>query len=87
MNCILTHTQDQGSETHSNQHSVTRARKPAWHQDALVRSVTQAVRTSRALASYPHPLLSRTGMCHTGRQAGQLVAFDFYFYFYMSSKG
>lgn len=56
-NYILTHTCDQLSETHSNQDSVTRAREPAWRQDALARPVTQAVRTSRAHGSMFPPLL------------------------------
>lgn len=50
----LKHTCDQGSETHSNKYSVSRARKPAWRQDALAKTVTQAVRTARALAPCLH---------------------------------
>lgn len=56
LNYIHTHTRDQGRETHSNRHHVTRAREPAWRQDALASTVTQAVRTSRAPGTMPPPL-------------------------------
>lgn len=82
------HTRDRSSETHSNQYSVTRAREPAWRQDALARTVTQAVRTSKALAPRSHPLLSRTGTYHTDRQTDRAANSPwFLLFFHMSNKG
>lgn len=83
LNHILTHTCDQGSETHSNQHSVSTAKEPAWRQDALAKTATQAPRTARAPGTMPPSPLQNRHVPHrqTSRKAnGPWFLFIFLFH-------
>lgn len=78
---ILTHTRDQ-QVRQAPTSSVNRAREPAWRQDAPARTVTQAVRTSRAPGAMPHtPTSARQARAtQADKQSSQWPLGIFYFF-------